>query len=409
MNLKFLSSQKVCFIACGEEFTVVLTKDGGVFTFGAGMYGQLGHNSHEHEYLPRKVFDLMGSEVTQIACGRCHVLAYIKSSNKLYSFGLSTNGQLGLNVNNENKQLPTQITCINDILNNNKNNKKIYLIGIYAGGDSSFLVYSNKIENNLNKQLDYRGDILMDKQILTLNSSNLIALKMDRTLKTIFNSASCLNASFLMQNDHYGTSNKYPGIDIEKIKLMAKYLILNCDQNQLEIIFQKLIELFNSLPENPPSIEALRLYVAIPYIAYLFFEDDKILQNKLKDTRIIHSLLLSYAESINRLNEKSASRVLDYWFAWTGFEFFKNLIEIYKQIVIYIINLEASLQENEILFRHKLLKSSMNLLLKLHKINLENREIVSYDTFYIPNLCDKIDIKKDYYEWLRRKHLKVRI
>ena len=43
---------------------------GGVFTFGAGMYGQLGHSSNQSESLPRQVFELMGSEVTMLACGR---------------------------------------------------------------------------------------------------------------------------------------------------------------------------------------------------------------------------------------------------------------------------------------------------------------------------------------------------
>ena len=41
-----------------------------MFTFGAGMYGQLGHNSNQSETLPRKVFELMGSEVTILVCGR---------------------------------------------------------------------------------------------------------------------------------------------------------------------------------------------------------------------------------------------------------------------------------------------------------------------------------------------------
>jgi len=41
-----------------------------VFTFGAGMYGQLGHNVNQSESLPRKVFELMGSQVTMLACGR---------------------------------------------------------------------------------------------------------------------------------------------------------------------------------------------------------------------------------------------------------------------------------------------------------------------------------------------------
>ena len=109
MNLKFLNSLKACYVACGEDFTAVLTLDGGVFTFGAGMYGQLGHNGTSHEYLPRKVPDLMGSEVTQISCGRCHMLVYLNSSHRLYSFGLGGNGQLGIGPGNVNKTSPSVV------------------------------------------------------------------------------------------------------------------------------------------------------------------------------------------------------------------------------------------------------------------------------------------------------------
>lgn len=45
-------------------------QEGGVFTFGAGMFGQLGHNAPNSETLPKKVFELMGSEVSQLVCGR---------------------------------------------------------------------------------------------------------------------------------------------------------------------------------------------------------------------------------------------------------------------------------------------------------------------------------------------------
>lgn len=48
----------------------VVSQEGGVFTFGAGGYGQLGHNCTNHEINPRKVFELMGNAVTQISCGR---------------------------------------------------------------------------------------------------------------------------------------------------------------------------------------------------------------------------------------------------------------------------------------------------------------------------------------------------
>lgn len=54
-NLKTLKNVKVSYISCGEDYSVFLTKDGGVFTCGYGSYGQLGHGNTANEILPRKV------------------------------------------------------------------------------------------------------------------------------------------------------------------------------------------------------------------------------------------------------------------------------------------------------------------------------------------------------------------
>ncbi|MBZ3878358.1 putative E3 ubiquitin-protein ligase HERC3 [Sciurus carolinensis] len=94
-HVKLLRTQKVVYISCGEEHTAVLTKSGGVFTFGAGSCGQLGHDSMNDEVNPRRVLELMGSEVTQIACGRQHTLAFVPSSGLIYAFGCGARGQLG--------------------------------------------------------------------------------------------------------------------------------------------------------------------------------------------------------------------------------------------------------------------------------------------------------------------------
>uniref|UniRef100_A0A8C1N1Q3 HECT and RLD domain containing E3 ubiquitin protein ligase 4 n=1 Tax=Cyprinus carpio TaxID=7962 RepID=A0A8C1N1Q3_CYPCA len=92
IQLSFLCHNDFYVGMCGPNG---LFTSGGVFTFGAGGYGQLGHNTTNHEVNPRKVFELMGNVVTQIACGRQHTLAFIPSSGKIDSFGLGGNGQLG--------------------------------------------------------------------------------------------------------------------------------------------------------------------------------------------------------------------------------------------------------------------------------------------------------------------------
>lgn len=94
-QLRSLRSIGVKYIACGDDFTMFLTMDGGVFTCGLGAFGQLGHGATKNEALPKMVAELMGSKVTQVACGRRHALAFVPSRGKIYGFGLGANGQLG--------------------------------------------------------------------------------------------------------------------------------------------------------------------------------------------------------------------------------------------------------------------------------------------------------------------------
>ncbi|KAF0030522.1 hypothetical protein F2P81_017253 [Scophthalmus maximus] len=63
----------VSFISCGESHSAVLTKDGKVYTFGEGSHGQLGHSSSNNETGPRLV-DVLDGPASQIACGRTWIV-----------------------------------------------------------------------------------------------------------------------------------------------------------------------------------------------------------------------------------------------------------------------------------------------------------------------------------------------
>ena len=79
--------EAVLMVACGEEHTAAVTEGGGVFTFGTGVDGQLGHGTNHMTIVtgrkevftpqptPRVVQALMGPTVCKIAAGTNHSLA----------------------------------------------------------------------------------------------------------------------------------------------------------------------------------------------------------------------------------------------------------------------------------------------------------------------------------------------
>ncbi|XP_054379371.2 probable E3 ubiquitin-protein ligase HERC4 isoform X4 [Pongo abelii] len=236
--LKSLRSQKIVYICCGEDHTAALTKEGGVFTFGAGGYGQLGHNSTSHEINPRKVFELMGSIVTQIACGRQHTSAFVPSSGRTYSFGLGGNGQLGTGSTSNRKSpftvkgnwYPYNGQCLPDI-----DSEEYFCVKrIFSGGDQSFSHYSSP--QNCGPPDDFRCPD-PTKQIWTVNEaliqkwlsypSGRFPVEIANEIDGTFSSSGCLNGSFLAvsNDDHYRTGTRFSGVDMNAARLLFHKLI----------------------------------------------------------------------------------------------------------------------------------------------------------------------------------------
>ncbi|KRT83036.1 Regulator of chromosome condensation repeat containing protein [Oryctes borbonicus] len=226
-QLRTLRNIKVRFISCGYEFSSFLTMDGGVLTCGAGMYGQLGHGNVSNEILPRQVVELMGSIITQIACGRQHTLALIPSRGRVYSFGLGGAGQLGGRkpVNSSTPQVvlgpwvsPSGTSVISD------NNSNFMVKRIFAGGDHCFAIVTNHSPQD--PPFDARlyppvtQIITLDLETITTCSgivaNGTVDLELLGNVEIIFKSLSCLNGSFLLANDeHYYCTSKHHGIDVD--------------------------------------------------------------------------------------------------------------------------------------------------------------------------------------------------
>ncbi|KAJ7423581.1 hypothetical protein WISP_33232 [Willisornis vidua] len=376
-HVKLLRSQKVVYISCGEEHTAVLTKSGGVFTFGAGSCGQLGHDSMNDEVNPRRVLELMGSEVSQIACGRHHTLAFVPSSGMIYAFGCGTRGQLGTG-HTCNVKCPSPVkghwAAHNGQLSGKPDACKYHIVKhIFSGGDQTFVLCS-EYENSLPAD-DFR----------TINETRYTCLINDETIDVWRQKLLEKNSSNSVKIDeHFKTSPKIPGIDLNSTRVLFEKLM----NSQHSILLDQILKSFESflipqLSSSPPDVEAMRIYLILPEFP------------PFQDSKYYISLTLPLAMAILRL-DTNPSKVLDNWWSQVCPRYFLRLVDLYKGAVVYLLSGRKTLLI-PVLFS-SYITAALRLLEKLHKVNQKVKH-VEYDKFYIPEISSLVDIQEDYLMW----------
>ncbi|KPP76569.1 putative E3 ubiquitin-protein ligase HERC4, partial [Scleropages formosus] len=352
--LKSLRSQRVVYISCGEDHTAALTKEGGVFTFGAGGYGQLGHNTTNHEINPRKVFELMGNVVTQIACGRQHTLAFIASTGKIDSFGLGGNGQLG-----------TRSTC------NRKSPAPV---------KGNWVLYSDVCPAEID---DFRIPP-PGKDIFTLNT--------DVIERWLSHGQGRLSTEIVNHPDHYNTSSKFSGVDMNSARLLFHKLIQPEYPQVTQLIAANLEKnLIPNLTSSPPDIEALRLYLTLPECP-LFNNPNSFV-----------TLAIPFGKAVVSLKE-APLKVLENWWSRLEPPVFQRLVELYKDVVVSLLRMhKVGIPLSEQRIFTSFLHVSLKFLEILHTVNEKAGQIIQYDKFYIHELDDLIDIKNDYINWIQQQ------
>ncbi|XP_015721891.1 probable E3 ubiquitin-protein ligase HERC4 isoform X2 [Coturnix japonica] len=402
--LKSLRTQKVVHICCGEDHTAALTKEGGVFTFGAGGYGQLGHNSTSHEINPRKVFELMGSLVTQITCGRQHTTAFVPSSGRIYSFGLGGNGQLGTGTTSNRKSpftvkgnwLPYSTQCLVPA-----DSEQYYCVKrIFSGGDQSFAHYF--YPQNMVPPDDFRyPDIL--KQIWTVNEtfiqrlltfpSGRLPVEIANEIDGTFSSAGCLNGSFLAlsNDDHYKTSVRFSGVDMNAARLLFHKLIQPDHAHISQQVAASLEKnLIPKLSSSLPDVEALRLYLTLPECPLM------------SDANNFTTLAIPFGTAILKL-EKAPLKVLENWWSVLEPPLFLKIVELYKDVVVHLLKLyKIGIPPSERRIFTNFLHTAFRVLEILHRVN-ERGQVIQYDRFYIHEIQDLIDIRNDYVNWVQQQ------
>jgi alpha-tubulin suppressor-like RCC1 family protein len=113
--IEALKSVAVKQVATGFMHSMVLTRDGNVFTWGGGYLGQLGHGNEGYQRVPKRVEGL--TNVTDIAVGSFHSLA-VGEGGAVYTWGYNERGQLGLGDHGygTNRLVPTEVQGVNEVV-----------------------------------------------------------------------------------------------------------------------------------------------------------------------------------------------------------------------------------------------------------------------------------------------------
>ncbi|KAL9959343.1 hypothetical protein ACROYT_G032657 [Oculina patagonica] len=113
-----LSDKRCIAVMCGHYHSMALSADHRVWSWGWGVHGQLGVGSIEDVLLPTHVTALDEYEVTKLAAGYSHS-AVLTSQGQVFTFGGGLYGQLGLGTNGK-QTLPIFVEALK--------NQKVYLI-----------------------------------------------------------------------------------------------------------------------------------------------------------------------------------------------------------------------------------------------------------------------------------------
>lgn len=101
----------VASIACGGFHNICICSNGSVYSWGGGMYGQLGQGLNVlSSSQPLQIAKLKGVDIQSVSCGQNHSL-FLSSNGIVYACGNGFYGQLGLDVGIDYVLLWLEIAC----------------------------------------------------------------------------------------------------------------------------------------------------------------------------------------------------------------------------------------------------------------------------------------------------------
>ncbi|KAI6205111.1 putative E3 ubiquitin-protein ligase HERC4 [Aphelenchoides besseyi] len=322
-------------VACGATHTVVLTRDGRIYAFGGNTFGQLGNDDRKDQPSPSLVVDLRNQPVVSIAAGSNH--SVVLTPNRLYSFGMNSNGQLGIGTfKNQFKPSPTNLTNAN---------------ALFAGFDQSIIICGEK------PRIQHAREVIDVKSCLEF----------------IFSSLGCINGSFIADHHNPECSLTNSGLSMDDIMksfdliaesrdhdTYAETIMMALEETKFSEIYEKI------LTKHRESFiyDELRFFMIIPFFHLMIAPTEK------TERQLLAPFIHVLSQAVSPLRSHSPDL------------FLMNYVEY---------------QFNKNHTNHATFVPVLNVLNELCQVNrISNR--IPYDKFYLNCLSGKVQIHQDYIE-----------
>ena len=109
-KVEALAGQRVVAVSAGFAHSLAITADCAVWSWGDGSFGRLGHGDRQDQLLPEKIEALAGQRVVAVSAGFAHNLA-ITADGAVWSWGDGGFGRLG-HGDQQRQPLPMKIEAL---------------------------------------------------------------------------------------------------------------------------------------------------------------------------------------------------------------------------------------------------------------------------------------------------------
>nr|XP_039274039.1 probable E3 ubiquitin-protein ligase HERC3 [Styela clava] len=366
--IKMSSKLPIAYVSAGDYHSALLTRDGQMFSFGLGAFGQLGHGVPcNNESKPKQVEEFSGSVVTQIACGQNHTVAFSPDCKQVFAFGSCSDGQLGIGIKKDKIPDPMMVN-IPQSSDENGNNK---VKQVFAGGIQTVVLLEKSVGADILQQQDFR--ILdSDQHILTLDENyckiisklprnSEMPADIEQKLISIISSQKCLTGSFhleVVRNEVVSRS-----FDFDKVETLLSQIFESKNEAVEKLIVKVLCDnVLSRRPKDDPDTESLKYFLLMPFL--------------ISPIKCVVSRAKCFFLFIRKLVTMKAK----YWGELSSW--YKTSSSVFSALVklccIHIA--DGLLKKFEV--SSDAVQNELNLVKKLHKLNCKHH-IISFDEFYL--------------------------